>query len=147
MRKHIIAPIVMSGALLAGATTVGFAGTAYASTPAATVNVSLRGVDGPVAKWVRAHRQAIRKAVVSISAKTIGVTPQDLVSELQSGKSITDVAGEHGVSEQTVASALVIAADAAINQAVAKGHLSSARATRIEAEVPGYATTLVNHTF
>ncbi len=147
MRKRIIAPIVLSGALLAGATTVGFASSASAATPSATVTVPLRGVSDPVAKWARAHRHAIEKAVVTISAKSIGVTPQDLVSELKSGKSIADVATEHGGSGQTVGSALVTAGDAAINQAVTKDRLSSAQAAKIEAALPGYVTTLVNHTF
>ncbi len=147
MRKRFIAPIVISGALLAGATTVGLDGSAYASTAPATVNIPLRGIDGPAATWMRAHRHAIRQAVVSLSAKSTGVTPQDLVTELQSGKSIADVAGEHGVSAQTVTAALVSTADAKINQAVTNGHLSSARATKIEAALPGYVTTLVNHAF
>ena len=47
------------------------------------------------------------------------MTPQALRAELKSGKSVADVAGEHGVSAQTVVNALVGAADARIDKAVA----------------------------
>jgi hypothetical protein len=96
---------------------------------------------------LRAHRKGIREEVVAISSKTIGVTPQDLVSELKSGKSIADVAAEHSVSAQTVVNALVAAGDAKISQAVTDHKISSTEASKIEAALPGLATKVVNHTF
>jgi hypothetical protein len=143
MMKRIVAPLVIGGALLTGATTV--AGTAYAATPVATATSS--GHTQTLKTWVKAHRRALRREGIAISAKTIGVTSKDLVAELRSGKSIADVAGEHNVSAQTVVNALVGAADTAINKAVAGHELSSAEAMKIEAALPGRIGKLVNRTF
>ncbi len=101
----------------------------------------------PVKAWVKAHRREIRKAGIAVSAKTIGVTPADLVTELRSGKSIAQVAAEHNVPSQTVVTALVNGADSKINQAVAANKLSSTLAKEIEAALPGYVTKAVNHVF
>jgi hypothetical protein len=143
MMKRMVAPLVIGGALLTGATTV--AGTAYAATPVATAASS--SPTQTFKTWVKAHRRALRREGITISAKTIGVTPKDLVAELRSGKSIADVAGENNVSAQTVIDALVGAADTAISKAVADHELSSAEATKIEAALPGRIGKLVNRTF
>ena len=145
MNKRFVAPVALAGALLAGAATVGGSTTAYAATPKVAIPVT--GLNPAVTKWVRAHRAKIEKAVVSISATTIGDTPKELVKELRSGKSIAEVAGEHSSTGQAVATALVTAADSRINQAVTAKKLSSTEASTIEAALPGYVTTLVNHTF
>ena len=144
MLKKAIAPIVIAGALL-GATAS--AGTAYAAAPTTTVTASAKASAHPLRAWLRAHRKGIREEVVAISSKTIGVTPQDLVSELKSGKSIADVAAEHSVSAQTVVNALVAAGDAKISQAVTNHKLTSTQASEIEAALPGLANKLVSHTF
>ncbi len=151
MFKKVIAPIVISATLLAG---VAVAGNAYASAPAATVPAAQHGPAGsaasgahPLRSWLRAHRGQIRRAGVAISARTIGVTPEALVSELRSGTSIADVAGQHGVSAQTVVNALVSAADSRISQAVSNHRLESSLASKIEASLPGRLTRAVDHTF
>jgi hypothetical protein len=82
-----------------------------------------------------------------ISAKTIGVTTKDLVTELRSGKSVADVAGEHGVSVQTVVNALVTAADGRVDKAVAADKLTSAQATAVKAKLPTWVAKVVNHVF
>lgn len=151
MFKKVIAPIVIAATLLGG---VAIAGNAYASAPAATVKAaqpttatSSQPGTHPLRAWLRNHRRQLRRAGVAISARTIGVTPQALVTELRSGKSIADVAGQHGVSAQTVVNALVSAADSKINQAVADHKLSSTAATTIKAALPGRLTKAVDHTF
>jgi transposase-like protein len=82
-----------------------------------------------------------------VSAKAIGVTTTDLVTELRSGKSVADVAGEHGVSVQTVVNALVAAADARVDKAVANHKLTLDQASTIKAKLPALATKAVNHVF
>ena len=146
MLKKIIAPLVVAGVLAGGVAT---AGAAYASTPAATATAGATGhAKGHGAQaWLRSHRRQIRRSGVAISAKTIGVTPKTLVSELRTGKSIADVAGEHGVSAQTVTNALVGAADTKISQAVTNHKLTSAQASKLEARVPGLVAKAVAHTF
>jgi lambda repressor-like predicted transcriptional regulator len=143
--KKIIAPVVIGGVLLGGG--IATTGAAYASTPAAATSSTAATGTNSVKAWVKAHRREIRKAGIALSAKTIGVTPADLVSELRSGKSIAQVAAEHNVSSQTVVSALVDGADAKINKAVAANKLSSTLANKIEAALPGYVTKAVNHVF
>ncbi len=145
MLKRIVTPIAISGALLIGASSAGFASAAYASTSAATSSV--QNANHGVGTWMRSHRRQIAHAVVAISAKTIGVSGQSLISDLRSGKSIADVASDHGVSTQTVVNALVTAGDAAVGKAVTDHKLTAAQATKIEAVLPGRATKLVNRVF
>jgi hypothetical protein len=143
--KRIVTPVAIGGVLLIGATSAGLASPAYASTPAATTPV--QSAHHGVGTWLRSHRRQIAHAVVAISAKTIGVSDQSLVTDLRSGTSIADVASEHGVSAQTVVNALVNAADSALGEAVTNHKLTSAQATKIEAALPGRVTTLVNRVF
>jgi hypothetical protein len=143
--KKIVAPVVIGGVLLGGG--IATTGAAYASTPAAATSSKAATGTHPVKAWVKAHRREIRKAGIAVSAKTIGVTPADLVTELRSGKSIAQVAAEHNVPSQTVVTALVNGADSKINQAVAANKLSSTLAKEIEAALPGYVTKAVNHVF
>jgi len=148
MLKKIIAPVLVGGILLGGIASAGTA--AAAPVPAATAapaGATPKTGNHPLRAWLRAHRHEIRRAAVVISAKTIGIAPKDLVSELRSGKSIAGVAGEHNVSPQTVIAALVKAADARVNQAVTDHKLNPTQAGKIEAALPGRIAKAVNHTF
>jgi hypothetical protein len=142
MNKKIIAPLVIGGTMLAG---LGVSTVASAATPAA--NASTSHGKGHIVAWVRAHRAEIRKEGLAISAKTIGITPQQLVADLKAGNSIAGVASQHNVSAQTVVNALVTAADGKINQAVTTGKLNATIAHRIEAKLPTRVSNIVNHTF
>ncbi len=145
MLKKVIAPLVIGGALLGG---IASTGTAYASTPAPAVSTTAANHGKHALKaWLKAHRRQIRRDAAVLSAKTIGITPKALVTELRTGKSVATVAGEHGVSAQTVESALVTAADAKIAAAVTAKKLTSAEASKIVAALPAYVTKAVNHTF
>jgi uncharacterized protein (DUF433 family) len=95
--------------------------------------------------WPRARR-ALRRGV-QLAAKTIGITPRDLVQQLRAGKSIADVAGEHNVNPQTVITAIVNAATQKIEAAKAAGKITSARAAKLEANLTNRATKLVNRQF
>jgi hypothetical protein len=145
--RKIIAPVVVGGALLGG---VASTATAYAAAPTTAVTTpatTTHSGNHPLRSWLKAHRHAMRKAGLAVSAKAIGVTPTDLRTELKSGKSIAQVAGEHNVTAQTVVNDLVSAADAKIAQAVTDNKITSARATKIEAALPAYLTKVVNHVF
>jgi hypothetical protein len=142
--KKVIASVVIGGALLAGG--VASAGMAGAATPAASTAPSTANKAQGKA-WLRAHRKELRKAGLAISAKTINITPQALVTDLKAGNSIAGVATQHGVSPQTVINALVAAADGKVNQAVTAHKLTSIQANKIEAALPGRVTKVVNHTF
>ncbi len=147
MLKKFVVPVAVAGVLLGGALS---AGTASATTPttaasAAAVPATKGHLDARA--WLRAHRRRLRREGVVISAKTIGVTPKDLVTELRTGKSVADVAGEHGVSAQTVVNALVTAADARVDKAVTSNKVTSAQATTIKAKLPTVVSKAVNHVF
>jgi hypothetical protein len=142
MNKRIIAPLVIGGTMLAG---LGASTVASAATPAA--NASTSHAKGHIAAWVRGHRAELRKDGLAISAKTIGITPQQLASDLKAGNSIAGVASQHNVPAQTVVNALVTAADAKINQAVGAGKLNATVAHRVEAKLPARVTKIIDHTF
>ncbi len=147
MLKKIVAPVVVAGVLLGGALSVG---TASAATPASTASAAAAPASNGHPKahaWLRAHRRQLRKRGAVISAQAIGITPKALVTELRSGKSVAEVAGEHGVSVPTVVNALVGAADARVDKAVAAHQLTSAQATTIKATLPTWVSKAVNHVF
>jgi len=164
MMKKLIAPVAVSGALLAS---LAVGGVAYAAAPASgstvtrtatappppptptpahpppTGRAAPRPHHGQRRAWLKAHRKAIRTEVVAISASTIGVTPQTLVAELKTGRSIAQVADEHHVDPSTVVTALSVAADAKVAQAVAQHKLTRAQADRIDARLPIAITGIV----
>ncbi len=146
MFKKTLASLAVGGILVGGAVGAVGAGTASAATPApaATSTTSGHGVK----TWLKAHRKEVRRAFIATSAKAINnMTPQALAAELHSGKSVAQVAGEHGVSPQTVINALVQGADAKISQAVAAHQLTTAQGSKLQSRVPGWATKAVDHTF
>ncbi len=142
MNRRIIAPLVIGGTMLAG---LGVSNVASAATPAS--NASTSHTKGHIAVWVREHRAELRRDGLAISAKTIGITPQQLGADLKAGNSIAGVASQHNVGVQTVVNALVTAADGRINQAVSAGKVNATVAHRVEAKLPNRVTKIVNHTF
>ncbi len=141
--KKYLTPLVIAGVVTGGLVA---GGTAYAAAPTAAAP-STAGHHAPsgTAKADRDHRRrALRRAAVVLSARTIGITPRQLVTELRSGKSIAQVATEHNVSAQTVVTALTDAADARIAKAVSAGRLTQARATKLEAALPARITAAVD---
>jgi urease alpha subunit len=152
MVKKIVIPVLVAGALFGGALS---AGTASATTPTTTVLPATTAAPATSAAnghqagraWLRAHRRRLRREGAAISAKAIGVTTKALVTELRTGKSVAEVATEHGVSVTTVVNALVSAADARVDQAVAKHTLTLAQAAAIKAKLPALATKAVDHVF
>jgi hypothetical protein len=141
--KKIIAPVIIGGVLLGG---VASSGVASAATPTPAAKTSTASAS-QIKTWVRHHRRELRRAGLYLSAKTIGITPQTLKSDLKAGNSVAGVATQHGVSTQTVVNALVSAADGKVSKAVTAGKLTSTQASTIEAKIPGAVTKLVNHTF
>ena len=154
MLKKFIAPLVLSGALL-GSITIG--GAASAGTPTSittdngtssttsTVSAPAGAHKHAVHAWLKANRKSLRKAAVTISAATIGITAQALVTELKSGMSIAQVAVEHHSTAQAVIDALTAAADARVAQAVSAGTLTQHQGVKISAALAAHVVKLVNH--
>jgi hypothetical protein len=74
------------------------------------------------------------------AAKTIGVSEQDLRSALRDGKSVADVATEHGVAGEKVVDALVAEATAKLDQL----HLPEGRTPPTADQIRNAITRAVN---
>ncbi len=85
-----------------------------------------------------------RVAIVVVSAKTIGITPKDLVSQLKAGKSIAAVATVHGVDPQKVVNALVTAGDTRIDGALAANKITTDHANQLKTQLPQRVQKAVN---
>lgn len=131
MKKLLTATAVAVALVLAPAA-AGVAGAADSSTPKATT-------DGH-----RPMRRAARAA--GVAAGAIGISREDLVAALRSGKSVADVARDHNVDPQTVVDALVHAADQKIDQAVTNGRLDADRAAAIKDKLETRVTKAVDAT-
>jgi hypothetical protein len=76
------------------------------------------------------------------AAKALGMTTADLTTELQSGKSLADIATEKKVDVATVKQAIVDAAKAAVDQAVTDGKLTQAQGDEMKAKIDEMAANL-----
>ncbi len=68
---------------------------------------------------------------ISVAADELGMTVQDLVSELQDGKTIADVATAKGVDPQAIADAFVAQHTEWLNEAVADGRITQEQADQM----------------
>jgi uncharacterized protein (DUF433 family) len=147
----VAAVLGLAGVSVAGATSGG--GSAPPSTTAATAS-GASGATGakagaaakPRAKKAAraARRRRLRRAGV-LAAKTIGITPADLVKDLRAGKTIAEIATDHGVAPQAVISALETAATAKIEAAQAANKITAERAARLETRAGEVIPKLVNN--
>jgi hypothetical protein len=88
-------------------------------------------------------RGALGGSVDSL-AKALHLSTPDLIKDLANGQSIAAIAKTKGVDVNTLITTLVNDATATINSAVKAGHLSSAQASKLEANLPAEITKLVN---
>jgi ribosomal protein S20 len=77
-------------------------------------------------------------------AHTIGIDRKTLRQDLRSGQTIARIATANGMQPQAVIDALVAYAHHRIDQAVAKGRISTERAARIEQRLPDRVTKIVD---
>ena len=82
------------------------------------------------------HRGARAIAnVFGAAAETLGMTTEELRTELKEGKSLAEIAGEEGVSTADLKSGITNEIEAQIEKAVAEGKLSQERADTILANL------------
>lgn len=93
----------------------------------------------------RALRRRILREAVKVSAKTIGIPPKQLVTELRTGKSVAQVATAHGVDPSKVVTALVNGGDAKVDKAVSAHRITAEQGAKIKAKLPTLAQKFVNH--
>jgi uncharacterized protein (DUF433 family) len=102
--------------------------------------------NGRRGKGFEAAGHPVVKGMVETAADAIHIAPADLVSALQSGKSVADVANDHGVKPADVVQAIVDAGNAKIDQAVTNGKITQDRADKMKSHLSDAATKFVNHT-
>jgi hypothetical protein len=85
---------------------------------------------GRLQEW-RAHRKAVRSAIVDSAAAAIGITPDDLRADLHSGMSIADAADANGASVEDVSARILSDAAAKLTERVADGKIEQAQADEI----------------
>ena len=81
------------------------------------------------------------------AAKYIGITEEQLQTELQSGKTLAEVAKAHGKTADGLVNAMVADATKKLDAAVKAGHLTQAQASDMLAALKDQVTDLVNGNF
>jgi hypothetical protein len=81
---------------------------------------------------------------LAVAAKALGIDASELRTDLQSGKTIAQVAKAKGVDVQTVIDAIVQDMQSHLADAVSNGRLSQAQADQMKAHATERATALVN---
>jgi flagellar biosynthesis/type III secretory pathway ATPase len=122
---------------LAGAVTAGTAGVALAAPD--------EGAGTPSAEAARHPRRA--RHLAGVVADTLDVSRADLRSAVKGGMSISEYAGSLGQDPQVVVDALVRAANARIDGAVANGRITAERGEAAKAKVGERVERLVNRHF
>jgi hypothetical protein len=135
--KKLVAALAVTGLIVAGG------GAAYAAGPGG--NGGTGGSGSGAAQNGRRGHGGVRLALQT-AATTIGVSPQELGSQVRSGKTVAAVATEHGVDPANVVNAVVAALTQRIDEAVAQGKVDAARAEQAKAKLPDFANRFVNET-
>jgi ribosomal protein S20 len=133
--KKLLTAVTVAGLLVGGAAT-----TAWAADPGGTSGGSGGGAAG-AQQGRRGH--GVRLAIQT-AASTIGVQPQDLLTQTRGGKTVAQVATEHGVDPASVVNAIVAAGTQRIDQAAAQGTIDASKADQAKQKLPDFANRFVN---
>lgn len=89
------------------------------------------------------------RALIRTAAEVIGITPQELITELREGEdlSIADVATAHGASADDIVDAVVAKASEHLAEKVANGELTQDEADAHLAEIEAHVTERINTPF
>jgi len=85
-----------------------------------------------------------RHAILTSAATALGITPDELRTELQAGASIASVAAERGVSIDAVKAQIVADAETKLAEFVAQGRIDQARADAALARLTDRLDQIVN---
>lgn len=144
-RKHVLAGLAATG-ILAGAVAGGGVAFASSRTPAATAATTATPpaagwCDGPGGMRGMGYGQ---QAVLAAAAEYLGVSQTQLVSQLQAGKSLADVATARHKSVTGLKNAILAAMTSRIN---ASTGLSTAQKAERISEVKSHLDAMVNGTY
>lgn len=129
---------LIGATLIVGLVTFASVGVASAQTGGSGTSPS----SAPSATGHKGHR-GVARGVLSVTARTLDLKARDVVSALCSGKTLAQLASEHGKSTSDLVSALVKAADARVDAAVKAGRISSAQAATRKSKLESRANQLV----
>jgi len=125
--------LAFAAATVVGLGVAGTATTAFAQTTA-TYEAGAKKPPGP------------RGLIADAAATALGLSKEELKTELKGGKTVAQVAQEKGVDPQTVVTAVSGAMNAAIDQAVTDGKLTAQQAATMKSKVGERASNFVNNT-
>lgn len=106
-------------------------------------SVSANAIDGPVSGVVTATPETNRPNPLAVAAKALGITEAELKTELESGKSIADVAKAKGVDLADVKKALLADLKAHLDEEVKSGEHTQAEADAKYAEMTSRIDTML----
>lgn len=100
----------------------------------------------PAGEGLGGQRMRIARAMFRIAAEEIGLTPRELLQELRQdgGRSIAQVAEDHGVEPDTIVDAIVDKASEKLAQLVEKGWLTQEKADEKLVTIRQRVTELIN---
>jgi transposase-like protein len=131
------------GALVFGAVSATAQSSSAPNTPGAPTwsGGAWAGHGGPFGPGFGIHEAV---SDLSVAAQAIGISESDLTTALRSGRSIAEVAKQHGVEVQTVIDALVKDAESELAAAVKAGTITQAQADQIKPGIEARVTAQVN---
>jgi hypothetical protein len=86
-------------------------------------------------------------SLVSVAADKLGMTVNELATELSNGKSIADVAKDKNVDTQTIVDAYLAQVQDSLNQAVTNGRITQTQADSILQQTKDNVPDMLNNTF
>lgn len=86
----------------------------------------------------------LKRDLIGTAAQTIGITPEQLMTEHKAGKTLAQIAQAHGVDPQKVADAIIAKISADIDKAVADGRLPADRAAKMKQELAKRVPEMLN---
>lgn len=151
MRKNFMATGAVAGALLLGSAGAALVlpslvaaadPTASPTTPSASGTPSTNGDQHANGPWMGGTVEAVTDT--SVAAKAIGISEADLITALQGGKSMADVAKANNVDVQKVIDALVQDKKDEVAAALKAGTITQAQADQQLANATQFVTEQVN---
>ena len=79
-------------------------------------------------------------SLITVAAEQLGLTPTELITELQAGKTIAQVAGEKGVAVETIVEAFVALRAERLAELVANGQLTQEQSDAMQAAMRANVT-------
>jgi len=141
MRKSVAAAAVAGSLLAGGAGAAVFGGPLVAGAQSTSTTAPAPGAARPDGHGGR-HIETLSD--VSVAAKAIGVSEDDLVAARKAGQSLAAVAKAHNVDPQRVIDALVADGRSEIDAALKDGHMTQAQADQATSGLTAHVTDQVN---